>query len=219
MDKEWMEVLTAQYDSYTFLSRMYRQEVSLATLNELVGRSGAWAQPGSDSGLALIAGFLQHWNGKDLAGAQVDLAADYAGLFLNASQTPVYPYESVYTSEERLLMQKARDQMIEELRSEGLALTANAKEPEDHIAIELEFVAHLCQKTIQSLEQGDLLSARQYLEKQKSFLDKHLLVWAPTFCDDTFRAARTDFYKGVAQLTKDFLASERGTIDVLIGQL
>lgn len=47
--------------------------------------------------------------GCDIERARGDAASDFAALLLNMSPNPVIAYESVYTSEEGLLMQGARD--------------------------------------------------------------------------------------------------------------
>ena len=47
--------------------------------------------------------------GCDIEQARGDAASDFAALLLNMSPNPVIAYESVYTSEEGLLMQAARD--------------------------------------------------------------------------------------------------------------
>ena len=47
--------------------------------------------------------------GNDIEQARGDAASDFAALLLNMSPNPVIAYESVYTSEEGLLMQDARD--------------------------------------------------------------------------------------------------------------
>lgn len=46
--------------------------------------------------------------GCDIEQARADAASDFAALLLNMSPNPVIAYESVYTSEEGLLMQDAR---------------------------------------------------------------------------------------------------------------
>lgn len=147
------------------------------------------------------------------------LAAEYAGPFLNVGKRPACPYESVYTSPERLLMQEARDEVLAVYREEGLSRSEALKEPEDHIAIEFEFMAHLCQKAVAAFEQGDRAACLASLEKQRSFLEQHLLVWVPDFCRDVEGAATTDFYRGVAQLTAEFLVEEREALGELTAAL
>jgi anaerobic sulfite reductase subunit A len=43
-------------------------------------------------------------------------------------------------------MQEARDQVVALYRAKGLDKVAELELPEDHIALEFEFMAHLCQE-------------------------------------------------------------------------
>jgi len=122
----------------------------------------------------------------------------------------------VFTSAERLLMQRARDEVLAIYREEGLDRSDDFKEPEDHIAIEFEFMGYLCQKALESLDADETEAAKGSLQKQKEFLDKHLLVWVPQFCKDVQKSARTDFYKAIAQITEEHLSYESDAIAELM---
>jgi TorA maturation chaperone TorD len=50
----------------------------------------------------------------------VELAAEYAGLFLGVRQLPLHPSESAYTGTGGLIMQKVRHDVLETYRSMGL---------------------------------------------------------------------------------------------------
>lgn len=221
LDKsQLLEILRSRASTYDFLSRVYREELTSALLGELVRQMRSeGGQDAESEGYRTLREYAAKVNLKDLEGETTNLAAEYAALFLNMSETPVFPFESVYTSPERLLMQEARDQVVAEYRKEGLDRIAEFREPEDHIAIELEFMAYLCQRTADALEAGDQAAAEAYLKKQSEFLQKHLMVWVPQFCRDLQRAAGRGFYKGVAQITDEYLAMEGQTVDDLLAAL
>lgn len=218
MDAHLFEVITDRRSSYAFFSRIFREEVSSKLLSELA-ESNAFNGPASGTGLEVFGQFISKLKGSDLERVAADLAAEYAGLFLNAGAHSVFPYESVYTSPERLLMQKARDDVLREYIQQGLDRSVNHKEPEDHLAIELEFMSFLCEKTVKALQADDREQGIACLSKQEEFLRQHLLVWCPRFCDDMITAAESDFYRGLALLTRNFLQSELETIPTLIEQI
>jgi TorA maturation chaperone TorD len=214
---EMLDILQSRASSYTFLSTAYRQEVSAAFLEVLVNELTGGAEPEPESkGHRLLRDYARRIREADLRQVEIDLGAEYIALLLAASANPVFPYESVYTSPERLLMQQARDEVLAEYRGEHLARLREFKHPEDHIAIELEFMAYLCQKTADALEEGDVEAALAALEKQKGFLDRHLLVWVPRFCQDLAQVARSDFYRAIALLTQEHLAMEPDTVNELL---
>ncbi len=143
-----------------------------------------------------------------------DLAADYAKTFLGAGSAQgeaAFPYESVYTSPKKIMMQDAWNQVCEIYEAKGLERTEEAKELlEDHITMEMEFMSYLCDETSQYTE------TLAGLEEQREFLNKHLLNWAPSFCLDIKVYADTEFYRMVGQLTTGFLQLDSFILDKMI---
>ena len=80
-------------------------------------------------------------------------------------------------------------------------------------------MSYLCQKTIDSMEKDDKEGTLAYLKKQKDFLGKHLMVWIPDFCEDLEQATESDFYKGIARLTRDYLNLEQETTGELMDEI
>jgi anaerobic sulfite reductase subunit A len=72
----------------------------------------------------------------------------------------------------------------------------------------MEFMRYLCSCTAEALRQGNAELARLQLQRQRQFLERHLLVWGPKFCEDVVRNATTDFYLAVGCLARDFLKFE-----------
>lgn len=143
-----------------------------------------------------------------------DLAADYAKTFLgagNAQGEAAFPYESVYTSPKKIMMQDAWNQVCDIYDAKGIERNQEAGDLlEDHIAMEMEFMAYLCDETSQYTE------TLAGLEEQREFLNKHLLNWAPEFCLDIKYHADTEFYRMVGQLTTGFLQLDSFILDKMI---
>ena len=215
IDSELMEMLRARESIYSLLSRLYHSEVSSELLRNIFDAPVNYEDAGD--GYALMRKFADSVRGSGPRDVEDQLAMEYAHLFLNAGNTAhVSPYESVYSSADRLIMQEARDQVLAAYRLEGLERVFDFKEPEDHIAIELEFMAHLCRNAARALEAGDHPSVGAHMDKQRAFLESHLLSWVPRFCDDLEQSAWSDFYRAVARITKNFLAIEPEIIDEII---
>jgi len=135
-----------------------------------------------------------------------ELAADYASLFLGIGNHPAHPYESVYLSREKIAMREPWCEVMNIYCQEGLAKKDSVKEPEDHIAYELEFMAHICQKVVEQVERSDNKEVTRLLKTQKDFLENHLLLWLPTFCDDVVNGSRKlEFYKLIAVILERFI--------------
>lgn len=203
--------------TYGLLSRLYRVEIDEPFLQELreMRFPTNTGNKNVDEGYRLLATYLSNTWDNSVS----DLAVDYVRVFIGHGVdafSAAYPFESVYTSEKRLLMQEARDEVLALYRSAGLDKQDSWKEGEDHIALELEFEQILAQRTTEALKKGDENEAVALLTMQKNFLEDHLAAWAPMMTSDMKRFASTDLYRGLAYVTDGFLATDQAFLnDVL----
>ncbi len=153
--------------------------------------------------------------------ARTDLAVDYAHTFLAAGISngeAAFPYESVYTSPERLIMQDARDEVLAVYREHGLGVAEGYVEPEDHLAFELEFMAYLAQKAAAACSDGGEEAATPLIAEQRAFLVDHVLRWLPAFVADVERYAQTDFYKAAGAMTLGYATLDRALLEELLAE-
>ena len=141
-----------------------------------------------------------------------ELAADYASLFLGAGKHPAHPYESVHTSEDGIIMREAWSNVLQTYGEFCLRKTDNYTQPEDHIAIELEFMAYLCLEMQKAIAMEDSKSIDVLIKTQKNFIKKHLVSWAPNFCSDIVKgSAKLNFYGAVSKIVRNFIIIEEST--------
>lgn len=200
--------------TYGLLSRLYRVEIDQELLDELHGMRfpASTGNADVDEGYRRMAKFLSNvWDNS-----VTDLAVDYVRVFIGHGVdafSAAYPFESVYTSEKRLLMQEARDEVLAIYRAAGLDKKDSWKEGEDHVALELEFEQILIGRTVDALRRGDEDEAAALLTTQKNFLEDHLASWVPMMTADMKRFAKTDLYQGLAYLTDGFLATDQAFLE------
>lgn len=212
------EVLRGRTATYQLLARLFRTEVDADLLDVLRGmRFPADTGNGQvDEGYRLIVGYLSSAD----AAVLTDLAVDYVRAFIGSGNdgfSAAYPYESVYTSPKRLMMQDARDEVLALYRAAGLDKQDSWKEGEDHIALELEYLQVLGERAAAALEAGDEAACRANLVAQRNFLADHLLAWYPMMAADLEKFPKTDFYRGLGVLTSGFLENEREFLDDVLG--
>lgn len=133
-----------------------------------------------------------------------DLAADYAAIYLTYA-LHASPCESVWLDQENLGMQAPMFQVREFYRHFDLTATNWRMRPDDHLVIELHFLACLM---------GD--DHPQALPEAARFLDEHLLRWLPRFAERVLARCATPFYAAAARLTAAYCDELR---DVLAGLL
>ena len=103
----------------------------------------AWPFPSGDdrtaAGLALLTEFCQGWNPGQLG----TLTWDFNRLFVGPGEMLAAPWESVYRSKTKLTFQESTLQVRELYERFGVQAPAMHREPDDHLGLELAFVATL----------------------------------------------------------------------------
>lgn len=218
--EEVKELTMSRTKFYSFLSRIYREEVDQELLEHMKHRSTSIAidDPEMAREYDKLRTFLERIEiNKEFI---EDLAADYASLFLGIGRYPAHPYESVYQSKEGIVMREPRNEVLRIYHREGLQKVECFKEPDDHVAIELEFMAYLCLKMKETLDRQDIEEGLRLLEFQNDFLSKHLKAWVPQFCDDIIKgSSKYDFYKTIGEITKRYIVLEERTVVQLTKEL
>ncbi len=186
---------------YRFLSFLYQDEISRTFIEEMRANSfidrlaesaAGCSAPGFRSGLAKIITALQENSAQEIYN---ELRYEYAELFLNAGKNPVFPYASCHVSGEPLVMQSPVFEVRRTYYDKGVHKNPAYPDLDDHIAVELEFMASLAEQ-------------QETEEEQRAFLVQHL-GWADAFCEMFRSAARTEFYQGLADLTQAVLKAAR----------
>ncbi|WP_019914965.1 TorD/DmsD family molecular chaperone [Paenibacillus sp. HW567] len=87
--------------------------------------------------------------------------------------------------------------------SAGIVFKKCGGEADDHISIELEFMAVLHERMLHN--SFSIRSAMELLEIQESFLEEHLLKWTPQFCERLNAATDSPLYLGLSHMLQEFL--------------
>jgi len=142
------------------------------------------------------------------------LQQDFLNLFVGPSGPYAPPWESVYTSDEKLLFEKSTFDVREEHKKFGLD-----KEPDDHIAAELQFLAYLSDFVISQLQKRDIKFSDKAVREQSEFMENHLLRWVYNFCESVDKYAIYKYFKIVSNLLKEFIKSDAKEIKKLVNNI
>lgn len=129
---------------------------------------------------------------------QLELAADYASLFLLAPPGGVSPYAGHYPHTTAPDERKEMNVLLVEY-----GLTPQDNEPADHIAVQLALMARMVTKK-------ETLSAQYY------FLHHHILCWAPLFRDACLVRDNEGFYPQAVNLIVRFMQEDEQYLESLL---
>lgn len=154
---------------------------------------------------ALMADALDEWTGRAPTESLDALHADFAAIYLNHAYE-VSPLECVWLDPEGLILQEPTFEIRRWYAHYGLRAPDWRRQPDDHLAHQLQFVAHLL---AHPLEHGPKDAA--------AFMDHHVLRWIEPFAARVAARCQTRFYAALAVLTAVLLGSLRRELERLAG--
>lgn len=149
----------------------------------------------------------------DPASARLDeVGGEYTRLFggIQEGSAPPPPFESVWR-EDRLIGESTVA-VIATYAEAGFADIDPDAGPQDHIAVELKFLALLALREAEARNANDVAEARRRLTQQREFIDSHLAAWAPRWANAVAEASRTPLYAALAGLLKAAIEQARGEL-------
>ena len=215
--EQLVENLQSRGTVYDFLSQLLRGEPSVEMLASFLA-GFSQQQPADElasQSQEYLRAFAESASGGGLDQVATELGAEYVALFFSSWRRVISPYESVYTSREHVMLQEAAGKMAYLYARSGLQVEASFTEPADHVSLELAFMAFLCKQAEDAVKSGDFQKGLSLLTEQEGFLREHVLVWVPDFCRDLEKATKSDFYRGLAWLTLEFLETEAENVTSL----
>ena len=136
------------------------------------------------------------------------LAADYAATYLtHRLRVPVT--ESVCLDEDNLERQQPMMEVREWYRRFRVAARDWRKMADDHIALQLAFIAHLLRATEENAETGAPAASPTDIA---AFMDAHILKWVDEFAAAAASRCDTPFYAGLGMFTRCWLQALRQTL-------
>lgn len=211
---------------YLFLSRSFSREVDKAFLQSVFEISTSLQDSFRDveesnliQGRELVESFCKEIREANEEVVLGDLARHYAFLFLGVGSENVALCESAYRNERGLLFQNAYFDILEKYREVGLGKREDFPEPEDHLSLELAYMAHLSRWSISSIETGKKEELEKYHQYQRNFLKGHLLPWIPLFARGLSEISPSTFYKAIACLLEGYVKIDFEFLDSLLPEV
>jgi TorA maturation chaperone TorD len=156
-------------------------------------------------GLQLIAGYCRGDQPKQRI---VEATGDHSQLFVGPGHLLAPPWASVYL-DSGMMYGPSTLQVADTYKGFGLTVPNPGTEPDDHIAFELGFVAALNQKLQTAIEAGDEATATETTGALHRFVGDHMAAWLVPFLSRIEEHAETDFYRGLAKITRALTVLEQ----------
>jgi TorA maturation chaperone TorD len=125
-----------------------------------------------------------------------EIRADFTYLFSDREGL-LPPCESLYNHpiwDKPKFGGPVADELQKFYHSAGLVMDEEMDIPPDHLSAELLFMSYLIEDDL--------------IELQEGFLEEHLAVWVPDFCEEIKRYARTTFYSRISDFLRELIRDE-----------
>ena len=206
--KEQAENAKFRSDIYGLLATVFRQEPGVALIREL--RDPQLAGVFSDLGVDLGETF---YNATETELMEL-LALEFTRLFVGPS-SHISAHESVFTELDNGISElwgRSTVAVKNFIETTGLDYKPEFSGVPDHASVELEFMQKLTAWEADKWQQDDRENAEFCVSVQRIFLEQHLLVWLPKFCEVVMAQAENPFYRAMSELMKNYLEFEQQSV-------
>ncbi len=188
---------------YRLLAGIFRREQSKERLEEL--RSSQYREALEEAGVDLG----DHFFLTPIEELAEELAVEFARLFLLSPDGRIAPYESVQLPDGSGQLRGPESQaVLDYFKATGFAYQDEMNDMPDHVAVELEYMAHLVLLESCSWVNGKYDEALNAIRYQNDFFQKHLFNWVFCFLNRVNAKAECAFYSVFAELAQEFLEDE-----------
>lgn len=224
MPQALAESAARRSQTYWLLARLVLEKPGAALLAQL----DSMLVPAADAAredeplageVAVLAAALRAARGDvDAAKALTALKVDHTRLFagLDKCSGAPAPFESVAL--ESRLMGDATLAVDGAYRDAGFDASVPEAGPPDHLGAELRFLSLACRQEMQAWQAGDRAGAACWVERERRFLDEHLLAWVPQHCERLATVAETPFYRALVSLIGRACFVDREDVTLLLAQ-
>ncbi len=195
-----MEQTQARSNIYALLSRVLLQELDNEMLDLIL----------KDKEVRDFFPSLKEWKILESADNKTLLEQHLNVDFANISLLHLVPYETFYTREDQMIetgganpvtdMYHEYDYIVDFEKARAVSA--------DHIGVELEFMHYLIEAEIAAATAGDKEAVKHLQFAQKTFLNKHLLKWAPMYLINVKYESRTPIYYDAAEMCLEFILAD-----------
>lgn len=208
---QWQAANTARSALYRWFADVFARELTTATLDE-------WQHHQAYENIheAFVSLELEQYSTRvkiaiteleqlPKSERALELAADFAQMFLLSGDDSAPPYASYYLSNDKHLYGEPTQQMRQFLNSQQLSLHPEFREPDDHVSVYFIVISLLINS---SMDQN--LDMATDAQEQIDFLDGALLNWLPQFNDRCQKIrVKTDLYPALVALAEQFVLADR----------
>lgn len=202
----WPQISQHRALLYRWLSNLYAlelttEQITLYQSEQIDALLDLLVQSGLGLEVARLQQAIQDW--QKIEHLRIELAADFAQLFLMDGKSSAVPYASKYLDNGQLYG-SAEQLMRNILRDNHLEIPSGFKEPADHLAVILAIMGQWVEREQDHSQASEAWN--KTVRYQHNFLQQMLLTWLQEFTQRTqMLRVKSDFYPALSNLLFSFV--------------
>ncbi|MBI5116105.1 molecular chaperone TorD family protein [Candidatus Poribacteria bacterium] len=222
MSREYLdfhgELAEVRKNIYQFLASVFLEKPTQELVETLVADDtiDVLSEIFSEASISHLREFCREYSG-DITMLQVE----YTALMVAPFGAYVTPYESAYRGGREIDGRKSRGLLMGQpalevkrtIRKAGGEIDRTSHRLPDHIGLELQAMQFLCEQEARAWAADQPELALKYVRFQEDFVRDHLSVWVPDLAARIMENAASGFFKGIACMTRELIATEMNTFD------
>ncbi|MDR1183202.1 MAG: molecular chaperone TorD family protein [Coriobacteriales bacterium] len=153
---------------------------------------------------SLFAVSAQYFEGGEEA--LTALEGRFTRLFVGPGGTEGNPWESFYLNTDKAIRQGVTLEVRKDYVAQGFIPQAYPSISDDHLAIELDFLAKLAKRAEEAWVDNNATKTLDALEASEAFLCEHLMKWVGLFSTALSKAKHgASFYQEVSKVLEAFI--------------
>ena len=220
-DKTALEVLLlSRLYFYTLLHKSFGGEPTKELLDVLCGEStkDVLEEYSDDETIAKLLRYLASIKEKKLSDPSFFDAVhdEYVRMFYGFDPDSAPLAESAYLSGNGGYFNEVTLSVRDFYRNEGMLPAKYPRVPDDHLSLEMGFMATLANRALQMFRKGDLEAFRIQIMRQREFLEQHAVRWTPLFAERVRSGKNTQLYPQLIVAASAFMQVDLGFVAEVI---
>ncbi len=213
VEQELHEARSLAYASFASAFRYPAGLDPLAWLRDR-GMRSAWPDCLNDLAPDLDRAWRAFEQAASAAAADTSLEDTYVRLFGHAVRGTCPPYELEYGSSEVIQLSSEMADIAGFYSAFGLELADDAGERQDHVSVQLEFMAVLAAKHAHAHVQRDDAALDIVRDAERKFLRSHLARWFPSFAHRVRQADPGGYYVALVDAAESLILADARRLGV-----
>ena len=153
---------------------------------------------------------------EDRVRTEGDVRCEHAHFFADPRKLDAVPWQFA-RDEQGLLFSHAALELRATYRSQGLTPVLGSCVSDDHVALELAFMAALSKRTIEAVELDDHEAFAKSADAQKAFLDRYLGRLMPSYASEAAASGTGILYPQAIAALAEFVAFDQACLQAIEG--